>query len=139
MVKRCVIQPPVIRVSKPGIDVDFAGERDCLLHENKLFAQPYFQTVVSKPGGSDTASVGIPNVTSNPLVFIFPVLDGDRSVFPFPRSQSGGSNQSGWPDLLGFNIAYRVISATQIDVRFFTRSNTANILSCYLVLLRRPD
>lgn len=139
MVKRCKIQLPIIRVSKPGFDVDGASKRNCLLHEEKLFPQPYFQTIVNAPAGGGVVNVAIPDVTSNPLVFLFPVFDGTRSTFPYPRSESTGSSQSGFPNLLGFDVSYRVITSTSIDVRLFASSNTGNILSCYLVLLRRPD
>lgn len=140
MVKRCIIQPPIIRVSRPGVDVDGASRQQCLLHEDKLFAQPYFQAVVNKPAGSEFIAVDIPAMDADPIVFTFPYYaDGQRSKFPFPRSYSKGNSQSGYPNIEYFSIRHRVLSMTQIQLQFASNSRFPPVTACYLLLLRRPQ
>jgi len=139
MVKRCIIDGSKIRISRPGVDVDAAGEFDFLLHENHLYAQPYFAAIVSKPSDGDTTILNVPEVTSDPIVLIFPVRNGDMTSFPFPKSQGSGSNETGWSGLLYMAVNYRTLSATQIEFRFSTNSRSDNVLSCYVLLLRRAN
>ena len=148
MVKRAIIEMtpnPKIRVSRPGVNVDTAGEFDFLLHENHLFAQPYFYRFVACPFAGDTSNnnrdstvnVSVPNVTSDPIVILFPVSSASANIFPDIRAIASGSVESGFP-MDNWLVGYTVVSATLIRIRFqkFTGSRRSPN-GTYMILIRR--
>ncbi len=142
--KRCVIDLPIFRVSKPGADVDTAGPQDLLFHESFLFTQPYFFTFVACPFASNTkyeykeatVNVTVPDVTDDPIVILYPVSSASSTVFPAFRDTGLGTDMSGY-DVDATFFEYRVVSSTQVNVRFENWSKKA-ALGAYMVLMRRP-
>ena len=147
-IKRCTIQlPDIFRVSKPGIDVDSAGEKDFLFHEDYLFTQPYsFQWVACPFAGntsnndlSATVAVTLPDVTDDPLVLLFPVRSDNVNVFPYPKSRGTGSSGSGFTTE-NWDVYLRNLTGTSLDL-FFVKSSTTrrSPLGCWVVAMRKPN
>lgn len=143
--KRCKIDLPTIRISKPGYDVDTAAMENMLFHESFLFTQPYFFTFVPCPFGSgasgvldQTVSVTVPNVTSDPIVLLFASGGSTVNVFPSIRSIGAGSDASGY-NISAWIIGHNVVSSTRVDVNFIKpfRSLSAPT-GAYMILMRKP-
>lgn len=150
MIKRGIIQlgglDPKIRISKPGVDVDEAGELDFLLHEQHLYSQPYHFSFVACPFAGNTSytvqdstvSVTIPDVTSEPVVLVYPVASDDSVVFPFPKSTGTGASTVGFLVESWF-IYHEVVSSTRIDVRFYKPQTTLKSPEGAYIILMRGD
>lgn len=146
MIKRGIIQlagaEPKIRISRPGVDVDFAGEADFILHENYAAAQPYFFTYVACPfsgsGGATSARVPVtaPDVgETDPVVVIYSRIDSDFNCFPTKRRSQG---RTGGGSAYHFHVGYRVISPTSFEVVFNRQPNSGTSpTGAYFILYRR--
>lgn len=143
--KRCVIDLPKIRISKPGNDVDTAAMENLLFHESFLFTQPYFFTFVPCPFGSgvsdvldQTVPVTVPNVTSDPIVLLYASGGSTVNVFPAIRSIGAGSDATGY-NVSMWIVGHNVVSSTRIDVQFIKpfRSLSAPT-GAYMILMRKP-
>lgn len=140
--KRCIIELPKIRISKPGYDVDTAALENLLFHESFLFTQPYYFGFVACPFSGGTSplleqavSVTVPNVTSDPIVLLY--ASGGINVFPAIRSIGTGSDASGY-NVARWNIGYNVVSSTRIDVNFQKPFRSLSAPSgAYMILMRK--
>lgn len=144
--KRCRVQLPQIRITKPGHDVDTASLENHLFHESFLFSQPYYFKFVTCPFAgyvgnttqTATVQVPVPNVTSNPIVLLYMVSSGAMTVFPGIRSQGAGTNEAGYATE-SWTIAHNVVSSTRIDVTFEKAPNGLySPNGAYMVLMRTP-
>lgn len=144
--KRCIIELPKIRISKPGFDVDTAAPENLLFHEDFLFAQPYFFGFVACPfagyignGSRDqTASVTVPDVTADPVVLLFmSATSSADAIYPMSRDKGTGSDQNGY-NVDSWLVMHQVISSTQIDVRFVKDSQgRKSPAGAHMILLRK--
>jgi hypothetical protein len=141
--KRCVIDLPTFRVSKPGYDVDTAALENLLFHESFLFTQPYFFQFVPCPFAGDTSSsnitqtvsVTVPNVTSDPIVLLFMASNDSTNVFPDKRSYGEGNDFQGYNVEL-WTVDYLVVSSTRIDLTF-VKSAKRSPQGAYMMLMRK--
>lgn len=150
MIKRGIIQlgglTPKIRISKPGIDVDGAGELDFLLHEQHLYSQPYHFSFVECPFAGSTSSevqdatvsVAIPNVTSDPNVLVYPVDSEGSIVFPYVKSTGPGTSSTGFA-VEDWFIYHHVVSSTQINLRFYKVFRALKSPQGAYIILMRGD
>ncbi len=82
--------PLVFRISKPGFDVDTAGQADLLVHESIFYSQIVQSGTLSNPGGpSYTATVAIDPSLVNPIPIVYPVFSGNVA-FPAPWAYLSG-------------------------------------------------
>lgn len=148
MIKRGIIHlPDKFRISKPGVDVDLAGEGDFLFHESYLFAQPYAFKWAACPFAGDTSNnsrtatvtVTIPYVTSDPLIILYPVRSDGVAIFPYPKSYGTGSDGAGY-STEDWTVYLRNVTGTSLDVYFQKSKLTRRSPNgCWVVAIRRPD
>lgn len=149
MTRRGIIQlsgTPKIRISKPGTDVDVADDTGFLLHENHLYAQPYFFQFVACPFAGNTSYVAknqsvdvtIPDIDGSPIVLLWPVDSAGNITSPIPRSTGPGSSQFGFA-VENWNIYWKIISSTSMTIKFTkTIDSLRSPNGCYVVLIRKP-
>lgn len=144
--KRCIIELPKIRISKPGFDVDTAAFDDFLFHEDFLFAQPYFAGFVACPfagytgkaARQETVSVTVPDVTADPIVLLFLSGTVDENIFPAIRSKGSGNDSAGY-NTQQWWASHSVISSTQIDVVFVKGDNfLSSPNGAFMIAIRKP-
>ncbi|TKT79961.1 hypothetical protein [Aquamicrobium sp. LC103] len=151
MAKRGKIQlsgaNPIFRISKPGVDVDSAGENDFLLHEDHLYSQPFWWQFIACPFSGyegvevrdQTVNRTIPNTGSVPMSIIYPVGSNGTIIFPFPKSEAAGSSANGFPGLERWYI-WHSVTRTQLSVRFLKNDNSRRSpQGCYVMLMRLPS
>jgi hypothetical protein len=140
--KRCIIELPKFRISKPGYDVDTASMENLIFHESMLFTQPYFFQFVACPFSgagnlTGTVSVTVPDVTSDPIVLLFLSGGSTVNVYPGIRSEGPGNNEDGY-DVTAWSVRYNVVSSTRIDVTFSTSLNgKTSPAGAHMILMRK--
>ncbi len=131
MIKRAIFDfsggSPVFRISKPGIDVDLAGDDDLLMDERGLYAQVVQTGVLVRTvfGSSVDMTFSIVDLGYKPYLIIWPINDDDAIVRPGIMKRYGSSNQ----------IFYllRQDTNTDVTVRF---SSTSIAKGLYYQVLR---
>lgn len=149
MIKRGVIQlngaDPKIRISQPGIDVEAAQPYELLLHEQHLYAQPYFFKFVACPFAGNTSTgvkdqtvnVTVPNINADPIILVWPVDMDDAVSYPLQRSTGTGSSASGFA-VDSSDVRVQMVNSTTLAVEFIEGSNSKRPLNgAYIILLRK--
>lgn len=137
--KRAIFEAGKFRVSVAGADVDTARDDQFVLHEQHLFAQPFFSTFVACPVSGTSGSLRQPVVTvSTPalpvpdqlVTVLFPVPGDGASYWPLPPSNGTTGDQKG---------SYAVVSDIQSDevsVQFIIPASIPAPAGAWLVLIR---
>lgn len=94
MIKRAIIQPPaMLRISKPGIDVDSATQAQLILDERVLYSQIYLAGYVAKAGSTTDYVINYPTLGYAPICLVFNKFTDGKVVFPSRyKYQVGGTS-----------------------------------------------
>lgn len=141
--KRAIFEAGKFRVSVAGADVDTARDDQFVLHEQHLFAQPFFSTFVACSATGTSGSLRQPTtaVSTPPLpiadelvTVLFPIPGDGASYWPLPPSNGATGDQKG---------SYALVSDIQpgeVTVRFVIPEDVPAPDGAWLVLIRgEPD
>lgn len=142
-------QAPKFRISRPGVDVDSAAATDFLLHEQFLYAQPYFFGQVPCPfadysgtaAQSATVVVDVPPVTGDPLIFFWVSGQSDTGENQFPTFASWhlSTINSSPENATYWLISIREVTTSSVSVFFYKPYGRRSPQGIYLMLSRRPQ